>query len=82
MRQIITVVSGLPRSGTSLMMQIIEKAGIEVLNDGIRGADESNPKGYLEHMAEKGLMKDNACLKSLFFKFSSDVFKPKKNEPK
>ncbi|MAS93039.1 MAG: phosphodiesterase [Verrucomicrobiales bacterium] len=47
--EIITVVSGLPRSGTSLMMQILEAAGISVFTDGKREADESNKKGYYEH---------------------------------
>lgn len=47
--EIITVVSGLPRSGTSLMMQILEAAGITVFTDGKREADESNKKGYYEH---------------------------------
>ena len=47
--EIITVVSGLPRSGTSLMMQILEAAGIPPFTDGRRQADESNRKGYYEH---------------------------------
>ncbi|MGD9635160.1 MAG: sulfotransferase domain-containing protein [Pirellulales bacterium] len=44
----IIVVSGLPRSGTSLMMQMLAAGGIEVLSDGERTADEDNPRGYLE----------------------------------
>jgi len=44
----ITVVSGLPRSGTSLMMQMIVAGGISALTDGLRTADENNPKGYYE----------------------------------
>lgn len=51
--QIITVVSGLPRSGTSLMMQLLIAAGREALTDGKRAADEDNPLGYYEH--EKAL---------------------------
>jgi tetratricopeptide (TPR) repeat protein len=47
--EIVTVVSGLPRSGTSLMMQILEAAGIPPFTDNNRKADESNPKGYYEH---------------------------------
>ena len=47
--EIITVVSGLPRSGTSLMMQILEAAGIPPFTDGRRQPDESNRKGYYEH---------------------------------
>lgn len=44
----ITVVSGLPRSGTSLMMQMIVAGGIPALTDALRQADENNPKGYFE----------------------------------
>ncbi len=49
----ITVVSGLPRSGTSLVMQMLAAAGVEPLVDGVRGADESNPRGYFELEAVK-----------------------------
>jgi tetratricopeptide (TPR) repeat protein len=48
-QQIITIVSGLPRSGTSLMMQILEAAGVPAFTDGQRAADDSNRKGYYEH---------------------------------
>jgi tetratricopeptide (TPR) repeat protein len=47
--EIITVVSGLPRSGTSLMMQILEAAGVPPFTDNKRQADESNRRGYYEH---------------------------------
>src|SRR5204863_2928722 len=47
--EIITVVSGLPRSGTSLMMQILEAAGVPPFTDSKRQPDESNRKGYYEH---------------------------------
>ncbi len=47
--EIITIVSGLPRSGTSLMMQVLEAAGIPAFTDGRRSADASNQKGYYEH---------------------------------
>lgn len=42
------VVSGLPRSGTSLMMKMLEAAGVPVMTDGLRLPDEDNPEGYLE----------------------------------
>jgi hypothetical protein len=45
---VITVVSGLPRSGTSLMMQMLVAGGLPALTDGLRSADENNPKGYFE----------------------------------
>jgi hypothetical protein len=44
----VTVVSGLPRSGTSMMMKILESGGIPPLTDGLRTADEDNPRGYYE----------------------------------
>ena len=51
----ITVVSGIPRSGTSLMMQMIAAGGMPVLTDGLRSADENNPRGYKEWEAAKSL---------------------------
>ncbi|MBA3441249.1 MAG: sulfotransferase [Pyrinomonadaceae bacterium] len=44
----VIVVSGLPRSGTSMMMRMLEAGGVDILTDGIRAADEDNPKGYYE----------------------------------
>ena len=44
----ISIVSGLPRSGTSMMMQAVEAGGIPALTDHIRAKDEDNPKGYYE----------------------------------
>lgn len=49
----VTVVSGLPRSGTSLMMRMLEAAGIEPLCDEARPADDDNPRGYYELEAVK-----------------------------
>lgn len=51
----IVVVSGLPRSGTSMAMKMLAAGGMPILTDGIRGADESNPKGYYEFEAVKDL---------------------------
>ncbi len=42
------LVSGLPRSGTSLMMQMLQAGGLHPMTDGVRTADEDNPEGYLE----------------------------------
>jgi len=42
------IVSGLPRSGTSLIMQMLKNGGMRIATDGKRKADENNPKGYLE----------------------------------
>ncbi len=55
---IITVVSGLPRSGTSMMMQALVAAGLTAFADDQRAADDNDPKGYLEHAAVKGLARD------------------------
>ena len=44
----IILVSGLPRSGTSMMMKILQAGGIPILSDNLRQADEDNPKGYFE----------------------------------
>ncbi|MGV6830724.1 MAG: alkaline phosphatase family protein [bacterium] len=58
----IVIVSGLPRSGTSLMMQMIHHGGIEALTDDNRKADISNPKGYFEYDPVMALYKDNSWL--------------------
>lgn len=58
----ITIVSGLPRSGTSMMMQMLEAGGMKIFADGQRTADESNPKGYYEAEAIKRLAVDTSCL--------------------
>ena len=60
----IIVVSGLPRSGTSMAMKMLAAGGMPVLTDGVREADESNPRGYYELEAVKELhtQKDTAWL--------------------
>jgi len=58
----ITIVSGLPRSGTSLIMQMLEKGGMEILTDNVRKADESNPRGYYEYEKMKSLQRDSSWL--------------------
>lgn len=59
----IVVVSGLPRSGTSLMMAMLDRAGIPIVTDGQRTADEDNPRGYYELEQVKQLKKDSSWLK-------------------
>jgi len=54
----ITIVSGLPRSGTSMMMEMLDKGGLEVLTDKMREPDEDNPKGYYEYERVKKLPED------------------------
>jgi hypothetical protein len=58
----IIIVSGLPRSGTSLMMQMLHRGGIEPLTDDIRIADEDNPNGYYEFERVKKIRDDNTWL--------------------
>ena len=58
----IVVVSGLPRSGTSLMMQMLNNGGLNVLTDKNRKPDQSNPKGYFEFDPAMSLHKDNLWL--------------------
>jgi hypothetical protein len=60
----ITVVSGLPRSGTSLMMQMLKAGGIEPLTDGQRLADANNPRGYYELESVKSLAKSAEVIAS------------------
>ena len=58
----ITIVSGLPRSGTSMMMKMLEAGGLPVLTDNRRNADEDNPKGYYEFERVKQIKTDKAWL--------------------
>jgi hypothetical protein len=54
----ITVVSGLPRSGTSMLMKMVEAGGLTVMTDSQRTADVDNPKGYFEFERIKDLEKE------------------------
>jgi hypothetical protein len=58
----INIVSGLPRSGTSLMMRMLHKGGLEPLTDEIRTPDDDNPKGYYEFERVKKLPDDSGWL--------------------
>lgn len=58
----IFIVSGLPRSGTSLMMLMLQAGGLEVVTDGVRLADEDNPHGYFEVERVRFLAKDSTWL--------------------
>lgn len=58
--EIVTIVSGLPRSGTSMMMQMLDQGGIEPFSDGMREADTDNPKGYYEHEKATQLGRDRS----------------------
>src|SRR6201987_3921024 len=58
----ITIVSSLPPSGTSLMMQMLVAGGMNPLSDGERPADADNPRGYLEWERIKTLPNDPGCI--------------------
>jgi hypothetical protein len=53
----LTIVSGLPRSGTSMMMKMLEAGGVPIMTDSVRTADVDNPKGYYEYERVKDLDK-------------------------
>lgn len=61
-RPYITIVSGLPRSGTSLMMQMIHAGGVPVVTDEIRTPDTDNPRGYYEFEKVKQIKSDKSWL--------------------
>ncbi|MEO8592225.1 MAG: sulfotransferase [Candidatus Solibacter sp.] len=66
----ITIVSGLPRSGTSMMMKMLESGGIPPVTDDFRKADDDNPNGYFEYEPVKRLRQESswvetACNKAL-----------------
>lgn len=54
-REPIIIVSGLPRSGTSMMMRMLEQGGVPIVQDGIREPNADNPRGYYEFERVKKL---------------------------
>ena len=61
----IIIVTGLPRSGTSLMMQVLSALDIEVFCDNQRPPDKSNPKGYFEHQIVKNIENDSSWMEQV-----------------
>ena len=61
-KDFVTIVSGLPRSGTSMMMRMLEAGGMDIVTDNIRKADDDNPRGYFEYERVKKLKEDPSCL--------------------
>jgi hypothetical protein len=61
-REYLTIVSGLPRSGTSMMMRMLDQGGVPALTDHVRAADPSNPKGYYEYEPVKHTKEDPTWL--------------------
>ena len=74
-RPFVTVVSGLPRSGTSMMKSVIQAGGIAVLTDQLRSADEDNPKGYFEFEPVKKTKQDASWLKDAVGKAVKMVYR-------
>lgn len=62
MREVVTIVSGLPRSGTSMMMRMLEAGGMGIVTDSVRSADEDNPRGYYEFEDVKRIKDDASWL--------------------
>ena len=60
-KQPIVVVSGLPRSGTSMMMKMLAEAGLSVLTDELRRPDSDNPNGYFEFETVKQMSAGNVA---------------------
>lgn len=58
----VIIVSGLPRTGTSMMMRLLDAGGVPVLADELREADIDNPRGYYEFEPAKQLAKDASFL--------------------
>lgn len=61
-RNYLTIVSGLPRSGTSMMMRMLDEGGLTAITDNIRKADADNPKGYYEFEPVKKTKEDPSWL--------------------
>ena len=61
-RTFVTIVSGAPRSGTSMMMRMLEQGGIPPLTDGVRPPDRDNPHGYFEYEPVKRTKDDASWL--------------------
>ncbi len=61
-QETIGIVSGLPRSGTSMMMRMLQAGGLELLTDDVRTADRDNPRGYYEFERVKQIEHDRSWL--------------------
>ncbi len=60
--QCVIIVTGLPRSGTSMLMQMLAAGGVPILSDGLRQGDDDNPRGYFEFEPVKNLMNHSEWL--------------------
>lgn len=71
----ITIVSGLPRSGTSMMMRMLQAGGIPVITDNLRTADDDNPRGYFEFEPAKKTKDDPSWLNAAEGKAVKMIYK-------
>ena len=65
MKSYVTIVSGLPRSGTSMMMRMLKSGGMDVVTDNIRQGDEDNPHGYYEYEKVKSIQVNASWLEDM-----------------
>ena len=63
-RTYVTIVSGAPRSGTSMMMRMLDRGGLAPLTDGVRAPDRDNPQGYFEFEPVKRTKEDPSWVPS------------------
>jgi Sulfotransferase domain len=73
-KKFITIVAGLPRSGTSMMMRMLEAGGMPTLTDNVRQADADNPNGYYEFEPVKQLSRDTSWLVDAYGKAVKMVY--------
>ena len=71
----VTIVTGLPRSGTSMMMKMLEAGGLPPLVDGLRVANEDNPRGYYEYEPVKRTKEDPSWLEQAGSKVVKMVYR-------
>jgi hypothetical protein len=74
-RGFVTLVTGLPRCGTSMMMRMLEAGGLPVMIDEIRAADEDNPRGYYEFEPVKKTKEDPTWVASALGKAVKLVYR-------
>lgn len=74
-RDYVILVSGLPRSGTSMMMKMLEAGGLNVVVDNLRTADTDNPEGYYEFEPIKKVKQDSSWMPTAVGKVVKAIYK-------
>ena len=73
------IVSGLPRSGTSMMMKMLYAGGVNIVKDNLRKPNIDNPAGYFEYEPVKRISEDNSFIDQI----DTTLFRPvPRNQPK